>query len=64
MNIPTFDTMREAIDALSRYEELNTDTNLYEINAVFSTDRQPIGYQVRVKDLDGYGIGYVFPAAV
>ena len=31
----------------------------YEVEAAFDNERNLIGYRVRVKDLDGFGKGYV-----
>lgn len=57
----TFATAAEAIARLLAFESERTFNSAadefyqYEVSAVFDCDRKVIGYQVRVKDIDGFG---------
>jgi hypothetical protein len=52
----TFATASEALARLVEFESTPHDEFFqYEVSVVFNTDRAVIGYQVRVKDVDGFG---------
>lgn len=53
---------REAAAALSAYVAEWVGFAAYELAPVLGApDRAVIGYQVRVKDTDGFGLGYLVP---
>lgn len=57
------DSARDAIDAISAYEATITIEVQYEVKAAFGAPgRTLIGYQARVIDLDGFGLGYLTEA--
>lgn len=52
-----YDGVREAAEAIAAY-----DANVgfqYEINLRHNSERGIIGHEVRVKDPDGFGLGYL-----
>lgn len=59
----TFSNASEAALAVALHAahvtERNTPACQYELRATFDGDRTLTGYQARVMDLDGFGIGYV-----
>lgn len=54
-----FDDASEAAQALVAFESGTEGFYQYELTAVFDNNRDVVGFQVRVKDLDGFGVGYV-----
>lgn len=66
----TFADARDAIDALSVFEAETAEDYQYEVipafeyvlDADFDKVRELRGYQVRVKNLNNYSLGYVAPS--
>lgn len=59
-NSPTaFATIRAALAAVLSMSDAAIEGLQYEVEAAFDNERNLIGYRVRVKDLDGFGKGYV-----
>lgn len=56
-----FDDASEACHFLSAFESGTEGFYQYEVSAFFDADRNVAGYHVRVKDLDGFGVGFVHP---
>jgi hypothetical protein len=52
----TFATVRAAFEALSSLPDAAIEGLQYEVQAVFDGDRSLVGYQVRITDLDGFGL--------
>lgn len=55
----TFATVRAALTAVLSLPDAAIEGMQYEVEAAFDIERNPIGYRVRIKDLDGFGKGYV-----
>ncbi len=54
-----FTAASDALAVALAFESGTEEFCQYEVNAVFDNYRQPIGYQVRVKNLDGFFVGYL-----
>lgn len=54
-----FTAASDALAVALAFESGTEQFYQYEINVVFDNHRQPVGYQVRVKDIDGFGLGYL-----
>lgn len=55
----TFDGASDALIAAAAFESATEAFYQYETRAVFDMDRQLKGYQIRVMDMDGFGVGYL-----
>jgi hypothetical protein len=55
----TFDFASDALSAALAYECSHTSERQYEVLAVYAADRSIVGYQVRVKDADGFGLFWI-----
>ena len=60
-----FDLAWEALAAAGKFDTTTREQCQYEVMPVFGApDRAVIGFVARVKDLDGFGLGYVFDPAM
>lgn len=59
MNATLFLTVGAALEALLAMPPASIEGRQYEIQAAFNNERELEGYRVRIKDLDGFGKGYV-----
>lgn len=57
--VNTFQTIRAAFEAVLSMTDAAIEGHQYEVTAIFNDEREVQCYQVRVKDLDGFGKGYV-----
>lgn len=60
----TFPDLLAAVTALAGFVGEWSSLLQFEVSAVFDGgERAFAGYQVRAKDLDGFGVGYIRPRA-
>ncbi|OWR20273.1 hypothetical protein [Brevundimonas diminuta] len=53
-----FKSTAVALRAAAAYARRNP-AHLYEVDAVFDNQRVPLAFTVRVKNLDGFGVGWL-----
>lgn len=59
MNDPLYLTAGAAARAISQFDGTFNENYQYEISAVYDNTRKIAGYQARVKDENGFGVGYL-----
>ena len=55
----SFGALNDAFDAMREFDGEQEVSYQYEVNGHFDGERCLIGWHIRVKDMDGFGVGYV-----